>query len=61
MLTFVDLSHINFKSDQTTVNLFNACRPIKKDKGGEYTMVAVRPSGAGVMVEKRYVNTAKTI
>lgn len=41
---------------ETTVQLFNSVRPIKKDNKGKYIELAVRPQGTGVLVTKKYIN-----
>lgn len=56
-LKYVSLKNIlgNSLATDTTVQLFNACRPRLKDSKGFYIEIAVKPHLLGVLVQKEYL------
>lgn len=54
---FFDLSNVTERATETTVQLFNSCRPIESDNKGKYYWKAIKPTGTGVVAEKVYIKS----
>jgi len=52
---FFDLSNVTYEASETTVALFNSCRPIEKDSNGSFIWVAYSFEGTGVWAKKEYI------
>ena len=61
MKKFVELQNVlgDSNATETTVALFNSCRPLLRDKHGVYVERAIEPYKNGVIVIKEYQNEPK--
>lgn len=52
---FFELLHVTQQATDTTVALFNSCRPIETDsKGRRFIWIAYKPEGSGVWAKKQF-------